>query len=475
MMLRRAVLTATLVAAVTGVVTVPAGAAPPPGAAANQFYYTVTSSYQGAPENLWEISARFLGDAGRAGEILDLNAGRVQPDGGRLSDPSRLRAGWHLVLPWDAVGTGLRHGPLPTADGKSSACPREEAVAATAAWGQTLLAPNRAWPEADGSGVRVAVIGSGVDGSAPELAGRVSTGTDVAAGTGRADTGCEGAGTALAGIVAGDDGADGRNFGVAPAARIVPIRAGTGARTAATAVDVATGSGAQVVLIDAGVDATDPAIRAAVSDAIGRNVVVVVPATAGVAPMDGLLRVGALGADRQPAGNQPDDAVDLLAPGVDVASIGRTGTGAEYAAAFVAGTVALVRSAHPTLHAADVTRQVRDTAAQRLVDPVAAVTTPLPGGVGVNAEVETPSSGLGTLSRVLTWVAVGLAVVVLLAYLLPPPVRALGAAVARRRARRQALAARARITDDDGDDPFWDRPAGQPAHDRASGVGGATR
>jgi hypothetical protein len=480
MTLRRVALTAVLAAVATGVTAVPAAAAPPPDATANQFYYTVAASYQGTPENLWEVAGRFLGDAGRAGEILDLNSGRVQSDGGRVSDASRLRAGWNLVLPWDAVGADLHYGSLPATTDRSSACTWDADVPAATAWGQTLLTPNRAWSEADGSGVKVAVIGSGVDGYAPELAGRVSVGADIVAGTGRADTDCRGAGTALAGIVAGDDGGGGKRFGVAPRARIVPIKAGgptVPSRIAATAIDVATAAGVQVILVGVGVDASDPAVRAAVGDAIARDVVVVLPATAAADPADGLLRVGAVADDRQPVTDYPGGSVDLLAPGVDVASIGQPGSGDEYAAAFVAGVVALVRSAHPKLHAADVTRQVRDTAAEGLVKPVAAVTTPLPGGVGVNAAAETPTSGLGTLSRVLLWVGAGLAALVLLGFLLQRPARKLAEAVARRRARRQALAAQARMANDN-DDPFWEPPAsgdGQAAHDEVAGLSGPGR
>jgi membrane-anchored mycosin MYCP len=431
-------------------------------ATANQFYYTVTATYQDAPENLWEIAARFLSDAGRAGEILDLNSGRVQPDGGRVTDPNRLRAGWHLVLPWDAVGADLHYGPVPVTTSKSSACERGAQAPAAAAWGQTLLTPNQTWPEANGSGIKVAVIGSGVDGSAPELANRVSAGADIAAGTGRGDTDCKGTGTALAGIVAGDDGHDGKSFGVAPKARIVPIRVGAtkpSPRIAATALDVAIAAGVQVVLIGVDVDVTDPAVRAAVSNAITRDVVVVLPATSAIDSADGLLRVGAVANDRQPVKNYPGNSVDLLAPGVDVATIGRSGTGAEYAAAFVAGAVALVRSVHPGLRAAEVTRQLRATAAAGLVSPVAAVKTPLPDGVGVNVAPQTPSSGLGTLSRWLLWVGVGLVALLLLMLVLQRPARTLAKAVAHRGSRRRAQAARARMTDDN-DDPFWEPPAG---------------
>ncbi|MGX7674469.1 S8 family serine peptidase [Plantactinospora sp. DSM 117369] len=341
----------------------------------------------------------------------------------------------------------------------SSGCVWETDVPAAASWGQTLLTPSRAWSVADGSGVKVAVVGSGVDGAAPELAGRVSTGTDVATGTGRGDTGCEGSGTALAGIVAGDDGTGGKTFGVAPGARVVPVNAGTAklsARLAATGIDVATASGAQVVMVGAGADAAEPAVRAAISDAISQDVVVVLPASAAADPADGLLRVGAIRKDRQPAEHYPDDAVDLLAPGVGVASIGGSGSGAEYAAAFVAGTVALVRSAHPELHAAYVTRQVLTTVAGGMVSPVTAVTTPLPAGVDTNDVAAEPSGGLVTLSQVLLGITVGLIGLLILPFLLQRSARMLTQIFARR-ANRQAQRARASIADDN-DDLFWEPP-----------------
>ncbi|WP_148086315.1 S8 family serine peptidase [Micromonospora sp. HM5-17] len=457
MTLRGAVLAAVLAATVTVGSPLPVRAAPPADGAVNQLYYTVADSYQGKPENLWEIAARFLGDPGRAGEIFELNSGRVQPDGGRLSDPTRLRAGWHLVLPWDAVGAEVRHGPLPASGTTASTCERQPG-GPEAFWGQALLTPSRAWTVANGSGVKVGIVGSGVDGATPELAGRVAVGVDLVRGSGRGDTGCGGSGTALAGIVAGDDGAGGESFGVAPGARVVPVKAGSGrlsSRLAATGIDVAVASGVQVILVGADVDAENPAVRAAVSAALGHDVIVVLPASAGAARADGLLRVGAIGPDRQPAENHPGDAVDLLAPGVGVASIGRPGSGAEYAAAFVAGTVALLRSAHPELRAAEVTRQVLATVRDGTVDPVAAVTTPLPAGVGVDAAAVAPANRLGTLSQVLLGIAVALAVLLVAPYLLRRPARVLADSVARRQLSRQARRARARVADDD---PFWDAP-----------------
>ncbi|GIM96080.1 hypothetical protein Ato02nite_078730 [Paractinoplanes toevensis] len=444
---------AALAAAITVLFAAPAQAAPP----ANQLYYTVTVSYQSAPENLWEIATRFLGDASRAGEILDLNAGRVQPDGDRLADPGDLTAGWQLLLPWDATGAELHNGPLPAGAGSSSGCARSSDTPAEASWAQTLLTPSRAWPVTNGAGVKVGIVASGVDGSAAELAGRVAPGADVVAGAGRGDVGCEVAGTNLAGIVAGDDD----TFGVAPGARIVPVRAGNQARSAATGISVAVAAGAKVVLLGVGADASDADVRAAVSDAISRDVVVVTPAWAKGEAADGLLRVGAIGADKQPAFPYAAESVDLLAPGTGVTSIGGVVSGDEYAAAYVAGTVALVRAAHPGLRAADATRQVLSTTTDRLVNPVAAVNTALPAGVGVNAAAAPPSSGLGTLSRVLLWIAVALAVLLLLPFLLRRPARMVTGVARRRWALRQAQRARARLTADH-DDPFWEAPVSGP-------------
>lgn len=58
-------------------------------------------------DNLWDIAERYLGSGVRYHEIFELNEGRVQPDGGRLTLESLIRPGWVLVLPADAHGPGL--------------------------------------------------------------------------------------------------------------------------------------------------------------------------------------------------------------------------------------------------------------------------------------------------------------------------------------------------------------------------------
>ncbi|WP_176921576.1 LysM peptidoglycan-binding domain-containing protein [Pseudonocardia oroxyli] len=50
-------------------------------------------------DTLWDIASRELGDPLRWREILEINVGREQPDGGRLTTGALLRTGWILELP----------------------------------------------------------------------------------------------------------------------------------------------------------------------------------------------------------------------------------------------------------------------------------------------------------------------------------------------------------------------------------------
>src|SRR6266536_1490079 len=75
-------------------------------------YYVVKPPVGGQREYLYDIALRTLGNGNRYPEIFGLNAGRVQPDGGRLTDPTQLQAGWVLVLPDDARGPDVRTGVL---------------------------------------------------------------------------------------------------------------------------------------------------------------------------------------------------------------------------------------------------------------------------------------------------------------------------------------------------------------------------
>ncbi len=75
-------------------------------------------------DTLWDIAERHLGDPFRWREILELNRGRSQHGGGRLTDPEAIVAGWRLDLSADA--TGLPPTGLPPAGGHGAARPDEQ-------------------------------------------------------------------------------------------------------------------------------------------------------------------------------------------------------------------------------------------------------------------------------------------------------------------------------------------------------------
>ncbi len=100
-----------------------AQAAPPPAATVPSSLPTYAVRHR---DTLWDIAERHLRDPFRWREIFQLNDGRVQADGGRLTDPDVLRAGWRIDLPADATGLDPRsvsddaasvdHEPAPTAE-----------------------------------------------------------------------------------------------------------------------------------------------------------------------------------------------------------------------------------------------------------------------------------------------------------------------------------------------------------------------
>ncbi|MGC4853592.1 S8 family serine peptidase [Micromonospora sp. DT4] len=92
-------------------------------------------------------------------------------------------------------------------------------------WALRRIDPASAWPLSRGAGVTVAVIDSGVSAIHPVLKNQVLPGRDfnnLPANRGQCDL--AGHGTMVAGIIAGQDGTGALFSGVAPAARILPIR-----------------------------------------------------------------------------------------------------------------------------------------------------------------------------------------------------------------------------------------------------------
>lgn len=295
-----------------------------------------------------------------------------------------------------------------------------------------VLRFREAWPLADGTGVTIAVIDTGVA-DHPRLGG-VGDGGDVTGGGG-AFVDCDAHGTLVAGLAAGRPGPDGF-AGVAPGANVLSIRQTTrdtgDLSSLAVAVDRAVAEGARVINISLtscappGVpppgaeDVTAAVIRAeeagAVVVAASGNTGDGCPEGAAAWPalLDEVLAVSAIDAgvalEAAPgSGAQSDEAVpagyaitadwvDVAAPGGPVLGPSPTGAGlvdlhvsssnampivgTSFAAPLVSGTAALVLSRNPSLPPVEVRRIITATASPvastpgigvGVIDPVAAV------------------------------------------------------------------------------------------------------
>ncbi len=248
-----------------------------------------------------------------------------------------------------------------------------------------------------GGSVTVAVVDTGVSRSAPVLAGRVLPGRDVRTG-GPADSDCSGHGTFVAGLVAARRVGEGTFSGVAPDARILPIRVSDRAEDVhpdllAKGIEAAAQGGATVIAVASTAPFGSPALQRAVMLANRRAAVVVASAVtmraqsedvAYPAALPGVVSVMAIGSDGRPPNVPAASPVTLAAPGKDLVSIAPAGQGnvagsaINLAVGYVAGTAALVRGYLPRLPAA----AVRDRLAAT-TDPVAG-SNPLMGTGIVN-------------------------------------------------------------------------------------------
>ncbi|MEU4240057.1 S8 family serine peptidase [Actinoplanes sp. NPDC026619] len=373
-------------------------------------YYVVAEAYAGKPETAAEIAGRFLGGATRAADIVRVNEGRTPPgEAGLTTAGQALPAGWPVILPWDANGSEVGYGRLPGAVPLAKAGPcGVTGATGGGSWPDDLLGLAAARSRTRGGGVLVAVVDSGVDRTVPGLAGRVDVGADLTTGQ-TGDSDCLGTGTAMAGLIASADG------GVAPEARIFPVRVTAGAAATdparvATGIEVALSAGARVIALGSYADIAAPAVGAMVATAVAHDVLVVAPAgppgsaTAG----DGVLLVGSIAAGGASADAATGGVAEVSAPGVDVTVPGpgesgtRVASDPAYAVAYVAGTAALVRAAFPALSAAAVEQRITATAtgAGRVDPPAALADARAPAGSRVWIAA-TPAAGVAVAALVM--------------------------------------------------------------------------
>ena len=371
--------------------------------------------------------------------------------------------------------------PRPTPD-----CPPVPASTRVTAepWAQQALDFSSAWPLAQGQGITVAVVDSGVDYS-PQLTGKVDA-VDVT-NTGFQD--CVGHGTAVAAIIAARDfQARGVPFeGVAPAARILSVKVNSqasgnspttgSATTLAQGIIDAAALGAQVINVSIQTKNT-PELSRAVRFALSKGAVIVAaggndgtgtgtgPFYPASYPYPGVLSVGAVESDGSLAPfSDLGSRVAVTAPGLNVTSAWPGGfangslNGTSFAAAFVSGVAALVRSRFPGLSGPAVANRIEVTAnggtgpgtGNGLVNPLEAVTAILPPGAAPSpspsagpqpvsvSRAPPPDRAARTTALAVTAGALGAAALV-----------TLGAVVISQGRRRRWRAGRARIPADDG-------------------------
>ena len=269
----------------------------------------------------------------------------------------------------------------------------------------SYLAPlrlDRAWDLSKGAGVVVAVVDTGIDLSHPDLAGQIIAGWNVLApGTLPQDD--NGHGTMVAGIIAARTNNALDVVGIAPGAKLMPVKVldnnGSGSDAdIATGINWARTHGANVINLSLGGAFDDPVLATSIQQAISAGIVVVAAAgNDGAENVDypaadpGVLAVSATDHSGGLASfSSYGWRIDVAAPGYDITStaLGSTYTtesGTSFASPIVAGVAALVRSQHPTWTVTQVDDRIRDTArdvgppgvdpafGHGLVDPLAAL------------------------------------------------------------------------------------------------------
>ncbi|SCF34743.1 type VII secretion-associated serine protease mycosin [Micromonospora mirobrigensis] len=279
-------------------------------------------------------------------------------------------------------------------------------------WQLEELRAETAWRTATGRGVTVAVIDSGVDGSHPDLAGQVLPGIDLVTPGGADEPDPVGHGTTVAGLIAGRRDDERGVVGLAPDAKILPVRVldeenrYDDAMVVAKGVRWAVDNGARVINLSLGGSGDSPALAAAIDYAFARDVVVVA-CTGNVATSTsskvwyparepGVLAVAGLERNSENlwSGSITGHETVLTAPATSLLGARPDGywrvQGTSFAAPLVAATAALVRSRYPQMSAGDVVNRLLSTARDLgpvgrddrfgygLVDPVAALTADVP-------------------------------------------------------------------------------------------------
>lgn len=339
--------------------------------------------------------------AAALGALLLAPAALLAPTGPALAAPTELlapAAPLAALAPAAPLATpapaALLAAPGPAARALAAPGPAD----APEYWFDQWQVPKLWLQGAQGQGMTIAEIDTGVNAQLPELAGRVLAGKDFGQpGDGRVDRQQSefGHGTAMASIMVGRRGTLGIT-GLAPGAQVLPIALPLSGTTDASANDHlpdairwAADHGAKIISMSLGGTRTPAADSVpcptpeqdAIYYALSKGAVLLAASgnqgTQG-SPVEepgvclGVLAVGAVdssGAVASFSSRQP--YLSLVAPGVDIASLSRvpglaySGDGTSQATAIASAVVALVWSAHPSLTGRQVVARVLATLANK--------------------------------------------------------------------------------------------------------------
>jgi subtilisin family serine protease len=150
-------------------------------------------------------------------------------------------------------------------------------------WDLDRLRTDEAWRRSTGAGITVAVVDSGVDAAHPDLAGQILPGADFITGQEGVAIDPHGHGTHVAGTIAALAGNGAGIAGLAPNARILPVRVlgdnGSGYMSdVADGIVYAADRGAHVINLSISSTVQVSAVSNAVAYARGKGVVVVAAA-----------------------------------------------------------------------------------------------------------------------------------------------------------------------------------------------------
>jgi type VII secretion-associated serine protease mycosin len=279
-------------------------------------------------------------------------------------------------------------------------------------WQLDALDAEAAWRASTGRGVTVAVIDSGVDATHPDLAGQVLPGLDLVEPDGTAEPDPVGHGTTVAALIAGRRDDRRGAVGLAPDAKILPVRVldeenrYDDALVVAKGVRWAVDNGARVINLSLGGGGDSAALAAALDYAFARDVVVVactgnVSVSSGPriwypAREPGVIAVAGLERDSDDlwSGSVTGPETVLTAPATELVGARPGGywrvQGTSFAAPLVTAAAALLRARWPQMSAGDVVSRLISTAQDigpagrddqfgfGRVDPVAALTRDVP-------------------------------------------------------------------------------------------------